>query len=123
MNEKPLGIPYGIWILIFWLGFSTLSNVVWVPIILYKDIEIATRMIFLSDMVIVAISLFVIYGLFKAKGWAWVLLISYVILDVVMAFVSSDKLGSLVPAFKMIFAIIVLFYLFQPGVKAYFEKT
>jgi len=123
MNEKPLGIPYGIWILIFWLGFSALSNVVWVPIILYKDIEIATMMIFLSDMVIVAISLFVIYGLFKAKGWAWVLLISYVILDVVMAFISSDKLGSLVPALKMIFAIIVLFYLFQPGVKAYFEKT
>jgi len=123
IDEKPMGIPYGIWVLIFCLSFTALSRVTWIPKLLYKNIEIETFIGFLTDMVIAGISLFIIYGLVKARRWAWFLLLSFIIVDVATAFALSAELGNVIPAFKMIFSIAVFVYLFQPGVKAYFEKA
>ena len=49
IDEKPMGIPYGIWVLIFCLSFTALSRVTWIPKLLYKNIEIETFIGFLTD--------------------------------------------------------------------------
>jgi len=121
-ENKPLGIPYGIWIIIIWLSFSSFSKLIWLNIFLHpSDSVFGLFPLFFADMIILGISLIVIYGLFKSCSWAWIVLIGLIIIDIITAFVLSTQIGPATSVVKTIFGMIIIIYLFQPGVKSYFD--
>jgi len=122
MAEKPLGIPYGIWILIILLLIGALLDIATIVLII-KKVTIDTSLLILlaSQASIIMISFFIIYGLFIARTWSWILLIIYILYGMVISFLLYFKFDTTPPAFKLISGLFILLYLLQPGVQSYFN--
>lgn len=119
--NKPLNIPYGIWVLIAWLLISCFINIFFITIILKNFTSNTTDLItILSIFAIVILTVLIIYGLFCAKIWSWILLIIFIIFDVISSFIIYYKIQTIPPAFKMVLSLFIILYLMQPGVKLYF---
>jgi hypothetical protein len=121
MAEKPLGIPYGVWILIILLLVGTLLDVVTILLVIRTiTIDAALLLLLISHLSITIIAFFIIYGLFIARTWSWLLLIIYTLYDIVISFLLYFKLNTIPPAFKLISGAFIILYLLQPGVQTYF---
>jgi uncharacterized membrane protein (DUF2068 family) len=73
-------------------------------------------------IIIGVISLFVAYGLFKAKKWAWTINVVLSIINIAIGVVSivTGNVGSIA---SIAISGIILYYLYRPHVKAYFGKA
>src|SRR5215467_2712827 len=60
-------------------------------------------------------------GMLGGKGWAWILAMIGSVLNIVFGIVSIAT-GSVASVFGLIIAILILYYLTRPHVKAYFGK-
>jgi hypothetical protein len=67
-------------------------------------------------------ALFIAYGLFKARGWAWTAAVVLSIIVIIMSVVSivTGNIGSII---SLAINGVILYYLYRPHVKAYFGKA
>jgi hypothetical protein len=67
-------------------------------------------------------SFIVAYGLLKALGWAWTVTIILEIISIVLNAISiaTGNIGGIV---SIIISAVILYYLYRPHVKAYFDKA
>lgn len=79
-------------------------------------------------LVFALISFLVAWGFLKGKGWAWTLAIIVavlsIILNVITALTQGFNVASLVSlAISIVIPVIIVVYLYQPGVRAWFGKA
>lgn len=117
MSERPLGVTI---IGILWILFGLLMFVLTFIGVLNGGMKVDGSLVLI---IVGIITLILGVGCFKAWSWVWIvgivitaLLILKDLVDLFNKSASFDLLG------LIIFAII-LYYLFQPQVKAYFGKT
>ncbi len=67
------------------------------------------------------IDIIIAIGLFMAKGWAWLLAVIFAILNILASLIQA--VASIWAIIGVIIPIIILWYLFQPNVKAFFGKA
>jgi hypothetical protein len=68
------------------------------------------------------ISFIVAWGLLKGRGWAWTVTVILSVISIVIGIISivGGNFGSII---NIIIAGIIIYYLYRPHVKAYFEKS
>jgi hypothetical protein len=70
----------------------------------------------------IGIACFVLaWGLFKGKGWAWIITVILAIITIVFGIFALVG-GGFVNIINMIIGGVILYYLYRPNVKAYFGK-
>ncbi|MDD1719039.1 MAG: hypothetical protein LUQ25_03170 [Methanoregulaceae archaeon] len=122
MAERPMGVTIiGIlWIIagLLWIFAGIVGGAV-LAVIGLGAIGAALGVIF---FVIGIIDILLGIGCFMGWGWVWTIGVIFMILNLIIGLISL--FGSPVTGvITIIIAIIVLWYLFQPNVKAYFGKT
>lgn len=72
-----------------------------------------------------ALALLISYGFFNGKGWSWYLAVVYGFLSVGTTVVSTILTGGLIDfltlGISIIIPVLIVVYLFQPNVKAWFS--
>jgi cytochrome c oxidase subunit IV len=74
-------------------------------------------------VIFAVIDFIIAYGLFVGKKWAWVLSIIFSVLGIVTAVFSLFMRPRMGEFLAMIIDLVILFYLMQPRVQAYFKRT
>jgi len=122
MTERPLGVTIlGIlWILsgLMWLVAAFLGGAALTIVGLGALGAIIGVVLFIIGI----IDIFLGIGCFKGWGWVWIIGVIFMAINILIGLVTlfSDVVTGLV---AIIIAAIILWYLFQPQVKAYFGKT
>ena len=122
MSERPLGVTIlGIlWVLfgLMWLVAAFIGGAVLTMIGLGAIGAIIGVILFIIGVIDILIGI----GCFKAWGWVWIVGVIFMVINLLIGLVSlfSSPVTGLV---TIIIAAIILWYLFQPNVKAYFGKT
>jgi hypothetical protein len=122
MSERPLGVTIlGIlWIIsaFIWFVAAILGGAVLVGVGLGAIGAIFGFILFC----IAIVDLLLGVGCFKGWGWVWIVGVLFMVINILfglMSLLSSWIYGVI----SIIIAGIILWYLFQPQVKAYFGKT
>lgn len=122
MTERPLGVTIlGIlWILtgLMWLILAFLGGAVLTII----GLEALGAIIGVLLFILGIIDIFLGIGCFMGWGWVWIIGVIFMVINILVGLVILflDVVTGLV---AIIIAVIILWYLFQPNVKAYFGKT
>jgi hypothetical protein len=122
MSERPLGVTIlGIlWILfgLIWIVAAFLGGAILAMIGLGAIGAVIGVVLFIIGIIDLAIGV----GCFKAWGWVWIVGVIFMAINLLIGIVSliSSPVTGLV---TIIVAAIILWYLFQPKVKAYFGKA
>ena len=69
-------------------------------------------------IVIGIVNLFIAYGLFKGKSWAWILCLMFAVISVVFGVLTFP-----VGIVTILFNALIIYYLTRRNVKTYFEKV
>jgi len=122
MSERPLGVTIiGIlWIIsgLMWLVAAFLGGAVLTVIGLGALGAIIGVILFIIGIIDILLGI----GCFKGWGWVWTVGVIFMAINILIGLVTvfSSPVTGLV---SIVIAVIVLWYLFQPNVKAYFGKT
>jgi hypothetical protein len=122
MSERPLGVTIlGIlWIIfgLMWLVAAFLGGAVLTLVGLGAIGAIIGVVLFIIGIIDILIGV----GCFKGWGWVWIIGVIFMCINILIGLVSlfSNWVTGLV---TIIIAGIIIWYLFQPKVKAYFGKT
>ena len=122
MAERPLGVTIlGIlWIIfgLFWLVGAFVGGAILTVVGLAAIGAIIGVVLFVIGIIDILLGI----GCFKAWGWVWIVGVIFMAINVLIGLVSliSSPVTGLV---TIIVAAIILWYLFQPKVKAYFGRT
>ncbi|OPX69068.1 MAG: hypothetical protein A4E37_00628 [Methanoregulaceae archaeon PtaB.Bin056] len=125
MSERPLGVTIigilwiigGLLLLLAGLGLAALGAVIAGPIGGVVGLALGFVLIIIG-----IIEILLGIGCFKAWGWVWTVGVIITIISLVMGIINlfSDWMSGLV---SIIISAIILWYLFQANVKAYFGKS
>ena len=75
-----------------------------------------------AGLIILGIAYFVVaYGLWKGKGWAWIITLILSVIGVISG-IASIAFGNVGGIFNIIISAVILYYLYRPNVKAFFGK-
>jgi uncharacterized membrane protein (DUF2068 family) len=66
--------------------------------------------------------LFWAWGLFKVKGWAWVITMIFAVISVIFSIVAVGT-GGVMNVVTLVINAAILYFLFRPNVKSYFGRT
>jgi hypothetical protein len=121
MTERPLGVTIlgilwilgGLLALLGGLGIAAIGSMIAGPF------GLAIGIVFI---IIGLVDLALGIGCFKAWPWVWTVGVVFSILSIIMGLYSLVTTG-LAAVIGLIIPVIILYYLFQPNVKAYFGKT
>ena len=121
MTERPLGVTIlgilwilgGLLALLGGLGIAAIGSLVAGPI------GFGVGVVFI---IIGIVDLALGIGCFKAWPWVWTVGVIFSILSIIMGVYSLVTTG-LAAVIGLIIPVIILYYLFQPKVKAYFGKA
>jgi len=125
MAERPLGVTIigilwilgGLLMLLAGLGLAALGAVIAGPIGGVVGLALGFVLIIIG-----IIEILLGIGCFKAWGWVWTVGVIITIISLVMGIITlfSDWMSGLI---SIIISAIILWYLFQANVKAYFGKS
>jgi len=125
MSERPLGVTIigilwiigGLLLLLAGLGLAALGAVIAGPIGGVVGLALGFVLIIIG-----IIEILLGIGCFKAWGWVWTVGVIITIISLVMGIITlfSDWMSGLI---SIIISAIILWYLFQANVKAYFGKS
>jgi hypothetical protein len=122
MAERPLGVTIlGIlWIIfgLIWLVAAFIGGAVLAVVGLGALGAIIGVVLFIIGIVDILLGI----GCFKAWGWVWIVGVIFMVINVLIGIatlISSPGAGLV----EIIIAAIILWYLFQPKVKAYFGRA
>ena len=62
------------------------------------------------------------WGLYKAKGWAWIITVILAIISIVFSILGVGS-GGYVNIINIVISGIILYYLYRPAVKSYFGRV
>ena len=122
MSERPLGVTIiGIlWIIsgLLWLVAAFLGGAALTVIGLGAIGAIIGVILFIIGIIDILLGI----GCFKGWGWVWTVGVIFMAINILIGLVTvfSSPATGLV---SIVIAVIVLWYLFQPKVKAYFGKA
>jgi len=71
--------------------------------------------------VLALLYLFIVWGLWEGKGWAWTVALVFVILGMLSSVISMLS-GSYQNVIALLIQVLIVYYLYRPQVKAYFGK-
>jgi uncharacterized membrane protein (DUF2068 family) len=74
-------------------------------------------------VIFAVIDFIIAYGLFVGKKWAWILSMIFSVLGIITAVFSLFMRPRMGEFLAMIIDLVILFYLMQPRVQAYFKRT
>jgi len=90
-----------------------------------EQVPILLGTIGIFSMVFGTLALIVSFGFFKGKGWSWYLAIAYGFLTVTVTIISTLISGGIMEfltlGISIVIPILIIVYLFQPHVKAWFS--
>ena len=87
------------------------------------DTIITIAMITAAIGIAIGIACFLLaWGLFRAKGWTWVITVILTIISIVFSFLAVGG-GGIVNIINIIISGLILYYLYRPAVKAYFGRV
>jgi len=125
MADRPLGVTIigilwiigGLLMLLAGLGLAALGAVIAGPIGGVVGLALGFVLIIIG-----IIEILLGIGCFKAWGWVWTVGVIITIISLVMGIITlfSDWMSGLI---SIIISAIILWYLFQANVKAYFGKS
>lgn len=122
MAERPLGVTIiGIlWILngLLWLVLGFLGGAALAVI----GLGVLGAAVGIILIIVGLIFLFLGIGCFKGWGWVWIVGVILTAIGVLMGIVSLFT-SWVTGLFSIIIGVIILWYLFQPQVKAYFGNS
>lgn len=122
MSERPLGVSVlgVLWIFsaLIWFVASLLGSLVLVGVGL-PGIGAIFGFIILC---IAIVDLFLGIGCFRGWGWVWIVGILFMVINIVVGIMSLFS-APIYGVISIIIAAIILWYFFQPQVKAYFGRT
>lgn len=122
MTERPLGVTIlGVLWIIGGL-FAIIGGIVGGAILSMAGLGGLGAAIGVIAFIIGIIDLLLGIGCFKAWPWVWIVGVIFSAISVLIGIVSLFTTG-LSALLGIIIAAIILYYLFQPQVKAYFGKT
>ncbi len=122
MADRPLGVTIiGIlWILagLLWIAAAAVGGAALTIIGLGALGAIVGVILFIIGIIDLLLGI----GCFKAWGWVWTVGVVFMVINILIGILTlfSSWMTGLI---SIIIAAIVLWYLFQPQVKAYFGKT
>jgi hypothetical protein len=121
MTERPLGVTIlGIlWILGGLLALLAGLGIAAIGTVLAGPIGLAIGVVFI---IVGLVDLALGVGCFKAWPWVWTVGVVFSIISIIIGLYSlvTTGIGALL---GLIIPVIILYYLFQPNVKAYFGKS
>ncbi|HUU74782.1 MAG TPA: hypothetical protein VMW63_01695 [Methanoregulaceae archaeon] len=120
MTERPLGVTI---IGILWIISGLLALIGGLGIAVMGTVVAGVFSLFLGIITIVIGLVYLALGVgcFKAWPWVWTVGVIFSIIGIIMGLFSlfSTGAGAII---SIIIAVIILYYLFQPHVKAWFGK-
>jgi len=85
-------------------------------------VEVLLLIVGLIFAIMGAVQLFLAYGLWNRRGWAWTWTLVFAIIGVILAIVSLAR-GHLWGIVRLIADVLLIWYLNTPRVKGFFGKT
>jgi hypothetical protein len=122
MSERPLGVTI---IGILWIIgglFAIFGGIIGGAVLSVIGLEGLGAAIAIIAFIIGVVYLILGIGCFKAWPWVWTVGVIFSALSILIGIVNLFTVGASA-LFGIIIAAIILYYLFQPQVKAYFGKS
>jgi hypothetical protein len=121
MTERPLGVTI---LGILWIIVGLLALLSGLGIAVVGTLVAGIIGLFLGFILIIIglVDLALGIGCFKAWPWVWTIGVIFSILSIVMGLVNLLTSGASA-LISIIISVVILYYLFQPQVKAYFGKN